>query len=56
MAAPRPRGRTDALVPFHKLESGLSYPLLEPLEWAGPEVLELDRLTAPEHAHGGLLA
>ena len=46
----------DALVPFHKLSQWLTYSLLEPLEWAGLEVVGLDRLTGlPEYRNGGLL-
>ena len=43
-------------MPFHKLNQWLTYSLLEPLEWAGLEVVELDRLTGlPEYRNGGLL-
>lgn len=46
----------DGLVPFHKLSQWLSYSLLEPLEQAGLEVTQLDRLTGlPEYRNGGLL-
>jgi hypothetical protein len=44
------------LVPFHKLSQWLSYSLVEPLEGAGLQVVELDRLTGlPEYRNGGLL-
>jgi hypothetical protein len=44
------------LVPFHKLSQWLSYSLVEPLEGAGLEVIELDQLTGlPEYRNGGLL-
>jgi hypothetical protein len=43
-------------VPFHKLSQWLTYSLVEPLEGAGIEVTELDRLTAlAEYRNGGLL-
>ena len=42
-------------IPFHKLTQWLSYSLLEPLEWAGKEVLGIDALTGlPEYRNGGL--
>lgn len=44
------------LVPFHKLSQWMSYSLVEPLEGAGPKVVELDALTGlPEYRNGGLL-
>lgn len=44
------------LVPFHKLSQWLSYSLVEPLQGAGLEVVELDQLTGlPEYRNGGLL-
>jgi hypothetical protein len=47
---------TAGLVPFHKLSQWLTYSLVEPLEEAGIEVTELDRLTAlAEYRNGGLL-
>ncbi len=47
---------TSGLVPFHKLSQWLTYSLLEPLEAAGIEVVELDALTAlAEYRNGGLL-
>jgi hypothetical protein len=46
---------TNGLVPFHKLSQWLSYSLIEPLEWAGYGVLNLDELTGlPEYRNGGL--
>lgn len=48
-------GITDTLVPFHKLSQWLTYSLIEPLMWAGLEVVELDGLTGlPEYRNGGL--
>jgi len=44
------------LVPFHKLSQWLSYSLVEPLQDAGLNVVELDQLTGlPEYRNGGLL-
>lgn len=46
---------TAGFVPFHKLSQWLSYSLLEPLQWAGLQVTELDGLTGlPEYRNGGL--
>ncbi len=46
---------TGGYVPFHKLSQWLSYSLLEPLQWAGVRVTELDALTGlPEYRNGGL--
>jgi hypothetical protein len=46
---------TDGLVPFHKLSQWLSYSLIEPLEWAGYTVTDIDGLTGlPEYRNGGL--
>jgi hypothetical protein len=43
-------------VPFHKLSQWLAYSLLEPFEWAGVQVHEVDALTGlPEYRNGGLL-
>ena len=43
------------LVPFHKLSQWLAYSLLEPLEWSGLYVIDLDALTGlPEYRNGGL--
>lgn len=44
------------LVPFHKLSQWLTYSLIEPLQWAGVSVVEIDELTGlPEYRNGGLL-
>jgi hypothetical protein len=46
---------TGGLVPFHKLSQWLSYSLIEPLEWAGIAVTDVDGLTGlPEYRNGGL--
>jgi hypothetical protein len=46
---------TDGLVPFHKLSQWLAYSLLEPMEWLGIEIVEIDALTGlPEYRNGGL--
>jgi hypothetical protein len=46
---------TKGLIPFHKLSQWLSYSLIEPLEWAGFNVVEIDGLTGlPEYRNGGL--
>ena len=50
---------TDAdaggLVPFHKLSQWLTYSLIEPLQWYGFTVTDLDQLTGlPEYRNGGL--
>jgi hypothetical protein len=46
---------TDGLVPFHKLSQWLSYSLIEPLEWAGLTVTDIDGLTGlPEYRNGEL--
>jgi hypothetical protein len=46
---------TNGLVPFHKLSQWLSYSLIEPLEWAGFQAIEVDGLTGlPEYRNGGL--
>jgi len=53
--AARAPGPTDGLVPFHKISQWLTYSLLEPLEWAGAELLDLNALTGlPEYRNGGL--
>lgn len=49
-------GRTNGLVPFHKLSQWLTYSLLEPIEWSGHSVVALDALTGlPEYRNGGLM-
>ena len=48
-------GETNHLVAFHKLSQWLSYSLVEPLQWAGFSVVDLDALTGlPEYRNGGL--
>ena len=43
-------------MPFHKLSQWLAYSLIEPLQWSGIEVVEIDGLTGlPEYRNGGLL-
>ncbi|HTI77158.1 MAG TPA: URC4/urg3 family protein [Mycobacterium sp.] len=54
-AVPGP-GMTQGWMPFHKLSQWLTYSLLEPFEWAGVRVEDLDALTGlPEYRNGGLL-
>jgi hypothetical protein len=46
---------SDGLVPLHKLSQWLSYSLIEPLQDAGVEVVEIDGLTGlAEYRNGGL--
>ena len=46
---------TNGLVPFHKISQWLTYSLLEPLEWAGAALTDLNALTGlPEYRNGGL--
>ena len=46
---------TDGLVPLHKLSQWLAYSLIEPLEAAGIEIVEVDGLTGlAEYRNGGL--
>jgi hypothetical protein len=46
---------SDGLVPLHKLSQWLSYSLIEPLEEAGIEIVEIDGLTGlAEYRNGGL--
>jgi hypothetical protein len=46
---------SDGLVPLHKLSQWLSYSLIEPLQEAGVEVVEIDGLTGlAEYRNGGL--
>jgi hypothetical protein len=43
------------LVPLHKLSQWMSYSLIEPLQWAGIEVVDIDGLTGlAEYRNGGL--
>jgi hypothetical protein len=49
-------GLTDGWMPLHKLSQWMTYSLLEPFEWGGVKVREVDQLTAlPEYRNGGLL-
>lgn len=42
-------------VPLHKLSQWMSYSLIEPLQWAGIEVIDIDGLTGlAEYRNGGL--
>lgn len=51
-----PGSITAGIVPFHKLSQWLSYSLIEPLQWAGVDVIDIDELTGlPEYRNGGLL-
>ncbi len=58
---PNPRGDVwdhpaIGAVPFHKLSQWMSYSIVEPLQGAGLNVVELDALTGlPEYRNGGLL-
>jgi hypothetical protein len=46
---------SDGLVPLHKLSQWLSYSLIEPLQWSGIEVTDIDGLTGlAEYRNGGL--
>ncbi|MEA2999378.1 MAG: hypothetical protein QOK17_1211 [Sphingomonadales bacterium] len=46
---------TDTLVPLHKLSQWLAYSLIEPLQAAGIEVIDMDGLTGlAEYRNGGL--
>jgi hypothetical protein len=46
---------TNGLVPLHKLSQWLAYSLIEPLQWAGIEVTDIDGLTGlAEYRNGGL--
>ena len=46
---------TDGLVPIHKLSQWLSYSLIEPLQWFGIAVSDIDGLTGlAEYRNGGL--
>jgi hypothetical protein len=46
---------TDGLVPLHKLSQWLAYSLIEPLEAAGIEIVDIDGLTGlAEYRNGGL--
>ena len=55
-AAAGGEGLDAGWVPFHKLSQWLAYSLLEPLQWAGVQVHEVNALTGlPEYRNGGLL-
>jgi hypothetical protein len=46
---------SDGLVPLHKLSQWLAYSLVEPLEWAGIRISDLNALTGlAEYRNGGL--
>lgn len=46
---------TASLIPFHKLSQWLAYSLIEPLQTAGIEVIDVDALTGlAEYRNGGL--
>lgn len=52
---PHPAMPGDGFVPLHKLSQWLSYSLVEPLQAAGVEVVDLDGLTGlAEYRNGGL--
>jgi hypothetical protein len=54
-SALRTDDETSGLVPLHKLSQWLSYSLIEPLQWAGLEVTDIDGLTGlAEYRNGGL--
>lgn len=45
----------DGYVPLHKLSQWMSYSLIEPLQWGGVEVIDIDGLTGlAEYRNGGL--
>ncbi len=47
--------KSDGLVPLHKLSQWLAYSLIEPLEAAGLEIVDIDGLTGlAEYRNGGL--
>lgn len=46
---------TSEIVPLHKLSQWLAYSLIEPLQWAGISVIDIDGLTGlAEYRNGGL--
>ncbi len=46
---------TNGLMPIHKLSQWLAYSLIEPLQWAGIQVTDIDGLTGlAEYRNGGL--
>ena len=49
-------GATAGWIPVHKLSQWMTYSLLEPFEWAGVQLTDLDALTGlAEYRNGGLL-
>ena len=49
-------GATAGWIPIHKLSQWMTYSLLEPFEWAGVRLTDLDALTGlAEYRNGGLL-
>jgi len=51
----RTQDSTEGLVPLHKLLQWLAYSLIEPLQWAGYAVTDVDGLTGlAEYRNGGL--
>ena len=49
-------GATTGWIPIHKLSQWMTYSLLEPFEWAGVQLTDLDALTGlAEYRNGGLL-
>lgn len=49
-------GATAGWIPLHKLSQWMTYSLLEPFEWAGVQLTDLDALTGlAEYRNGGLL-
>ena len=49
-------GATAGWIPIHKLSQWMTYSLLEPFEWAGVQLTDLDALTGlAEYRNGGLL-
>ena len=49
-------GVTAGWIPIHKLSQWMTYSLLEPFEWAGIQLTDLDALTGlAEYRNGGLL-
>jgi hypothetical protein len=48
-------GATSGIVPLHKLSQWLAYSLIEPLQWAGISVTDVDGMTGlAEYRNGGL--
>jgi hypothetical protein len=46
----------DGIIPFHKLSQWMAYSLIEPLQWCGVEVIDIDGLTGlAEYRNGGLM-